>query len=299
MPFHPFWVGTRSFPQAFPIKPSHLLNPGCSKSLANQGRWWNLTFVFKQEENKADLSKQRDTTSPPSNEFQLYPSRRLSEFQNSCWKLIKDKNLRTKSTVQVLCSSHLPGEQVLCCCQVADVHPRSFQRQQSSLKHTSDAGIPFLPRAIVPAEGFLTKLEGWQSIPAAPEVARSHKELRQTSSGTAKELLGPSCRNNSQRNIQPTAAPLRSPQTGITSSSFSSWLENRPSERAWIHPSIYSIKFHFFAIWKKNFHVAISTAPAVFPGNGGEIKPLKLCSGMPTWIKPHRPKCFLSVLHIP
>lgn len=112
------------------------------------------------------------------------------------------------------------------------------------------------------------------------------------------------CRNNSQRNIQPTAAPLRSPQTGITSFSFSSWLENRPSERAWIHPSIYSIKFHFFAIWKKNFHMAmpsslLSTAPAVFPGNGGEIKPSKLCSGMPTWIKPNRPKCFLSVFHIP
>lgn len=260
------------------------------------------------------------------------PSRRLSVFKNSSWKLIKNENLRKKSTVQVLCSSHLSGEQVLCCCQV-DVHPCSssmratalersrgtehnswdFQRQQSPFKHTSDAGIPLLPRAIVPAEGSLTQLEGWQSIPAAPAAARSHKEPRQTSSGTAEELLDQSWahpavlklrRSNSQRNIQTTAAPLRSTQTGITSFTLSTWLENRPSDRAWIHFGIYSIKLHLFAVWKENFHtsmphVLLSTAPAVFPGNGGEIKPLKLRSGMPTWIKPHRPKCFLSVLHIP
>lgn len=170
-------------------------------------------------------------------------------FKNSSWKLIKNENLRKKSTVQVLCSSHLSSEQVLCCCQV-DVHPCSssmrattlersrgtehnswdFQRQQSPFKHTSDAGIPLLPRAIVPAEGSLTQLEGWQSIPAAPAAARSHKEPRQTSSGTAEELLDQSLahpavlklrRSNSQRNIQTTAAPLRSTQTGITSFTLS------------------------------------------------------------------------------
>lgn len=111
---------------------------------------------------------------------------------------------------------------------------------------------------------------GSWKVGKAPGAARSHKELCQTSPGTAEELLDQSwahpavpklCRSNSQRSIQTTAVPLRSTQTGITSFTLSTWLENRPSERAWIHLGIYSIKFHLFAIWKESFQLPCPPVP--------------------------------------
>lgn len=134
VPFHPFLVGTRSFPLSFQ------LNQVISSALGAVNPWQikdadeTSPLCSDKKKNKIGLSKQRGTTS--SSEFQLYPSRRLSVFKNSSWKLIKDKKLRKKSTVQVLCSSHLSGEQVLCCCQLADVHPCSSSMRVIALERS-------------------------------------------------------------------------------------------------------------------------------------------------------------------
>lgn len=109
---------------------------------------WQIKSVLKQEENKAGLSKQWGTNSSPPNGSQLYPSRRLSGLKKQCWELIKDKNQRKKSTAQVLWRSHLPGEQVLCCCQVPDIHPCSASMRVTALERSRGKDtIPGMCRA--------------------------------------------------------------------------------------------------------------------------------------------------------